>query len=74
MDMASMAGLRITAEIGVERCCLAAIDRANMIIQKLLVHDSKRRKGTSSRKRNCPFRIVAIDDPEIEGVYKGGAP
>ena len=27
------------------------------------VHKSKRRKGTSSRKCNCPFRIVAIEDP-----------
>ena len=27
------------------------------------VHESKRRKGTSSSKCNCPFRIVAIEDP-----------
>ena len=27
------------------------------------VHESKRRKGTSSRKCNCPFRIFAIEDP-----------
>jgi len=29
----------------------------------LEVHESKRRKGTSSRKCNCPFRIVVIEDP-----------
>jgi hypothetical protein len=34
-----------------------------MILLKLLVHKSKRRKGTSLRKHNCSFRIVAIDDP-----------
>jgi len=27
------------------------------------VHESKRRKGTSSSKCNCPLRIVAIEDP-----------
>jgi len=37
------------------------------------VHESKRRKGTSSRKCNCPFRIVAVE-VEMEGRYKGGAP
>jgi len=37
------------------------------------VHESKRRKGTSSRKCSCPFRIVAVE-VEMEGRYKGGAP
>jgi hypothetical protein len=44
-------------------CRWGKYDASKALKVNLEVHESKRRKGTSSSKCNCPFRIVAIEDP-----------
>ena len=44
-------------------CRWGKYDASKALRVKPEVHESKRRKGTSSSKCNCPLRIVAIEDP-----------